>query len=409
MKIRQRLEALHRHPSFSSAERVRRHLVSQGFETLFAGGCVRDGWRETRAKDLDLATAARPEEIERAFERTLDVGKAFGTIRVIEDGEAFEVTTFRSEGGYSDGRRPTEVRFTTAREDALRRDFTVNALFYDADAETTIDYVGGVDDLHARRLRTVGEAEARFTEDHLRMLRAVRFVAQLGFQLEPEVHAAIARLHTQLGRISVERVLAELQGLLKSKHIIAGLDILQSTKLYQECLPEMETLRPAELHAFPVFTHWESALAAVYSLCDQAAALVPRLRALKAANESVRWVQDVVTGANTLMSPETARGYRLLALGSPLGGDALGLATGLLARTGRVTDLLAIREDYLRIARPDGSLPEPFLSGADLITLGVPKGPEFGRILKRAFAAQLEGEIATREAALAFVRQELKV
>ena len=170
---------------------VIRTLRADGHQAYVVGGCVRDQLLGAQPKDWDVATSARPEQVEALFPRTIGVGKSFGVILVVLDGHESEVATFRGESEYSDGRHPDSVHFTDAEEDARRRDFTINALFYDPEEQCVLDFVGGLADLDAHLLRTVGEPEERFAEDHLRLLRAVRFAARTGFTLEARTRRAV--------------------------------------------------------------------------------------------------------------------------------------------------------------------------------------------------------------------------
>src|SRR5580704_10629359 len=184
------------------AKEIVARLQQAGFSAYWVGGCVRDFLLGRDPQDIDIATDARPDDVEKIFKRTVAVGKKFGVMVVIEDGHQFQVATFRSEENYQDGRRPEKVVFSSAREDALRRDFTVNALFYDPLTKTTHDWVGGEKDLHAKIIRTIGRAEERFGEDHLRLLRAVRLAAQLDFEIEPATFAAVKTLAPKIKLIS---------------------------------------------------------------------------------------------------------------------------------------------------------------------------------------------------------------
>ena len=179
------------HPDFLTVFEIYQKIHSQGYQVFLAGGCVRDGLLGLTPNDFDLATNATPDQIIGLFEKTVSVGKAYGVIIVIEAGIEVEVTTFRSDGIYEDGRRPAAVEFSSPETDAERRDFTINALFYDLANDQVLDYVEGVTDLNQRLLRAVGEPAKRFREDHLRMLRAVRFVGQLAFELESATRQAI--------------------------------------------------------------------------------------------------------------------------------------------------------------------------------------------------------------------------
>jgi putative nucleotidyltransferase with HDIG domain len=192
------------------AKGIAGRLQSAGFAAFWVGGCVRDFLLGREPQDFDIATDARPEQVEKLFRKTIPVGKKFGVIIVVEGGQQFQVATFRAEADYQDGRRPEKVVFANAEADALRRDFTVNGLFYDPLTEKIHDWVGGEKDLRAKIIRTIGAPEERFGEDHLRLLRAVRFAAQLNFEIEPATFAAIQKLAAKIKLISAERVRDEL-------------------------------------------------------------------------------------------------------------------------------------------------------------------------------------------------------
>ncbi len=189
-----------------TALNILKQIRAAGFTAYFAGGSVRDRLLGRPAKDYDIATNARPEQIEALFPKTVAVGKAFGVIVVVQDGTETEVATFRADGGYQDGRRPDSIEFCGAEEDAMRRDFTVNGMFYDPIEDRVIDYVGGQADLEKKIIRAIGDPDRRFTEDHLRMLRAVRFAHTLGFEIEPATRAAIQKHAPSLAKISAERI-----------------------------------------------------------------------------------------------------------------------------------------------------------------------------------------------------------
>jgi len=221
------------------AKKIVARLHKAGFAAFWVGGCVRDFLLGREPWDIDIATDARPEEIEGLFKRTVAVGKKFGVIIVVEDEQEFQVATFRSDEDYKDGRRPENVVFGDARADALRRDFTVNALFYDPISNTTHDWVGGEQDLRAKIIRTIGRAEDRFGEDHLRLLRAIRFAAQLNFDIEPKTFAAVKKFAAKIRLISAERIRDELLKLFRPPHAARGLDLLRDSGLMEHVLPEL--------------------------------------------------------------------------------------------------------------------------------------------------------------------------
>jgi poly(A) polymerase len=217
-----------------------RRLQSAGFEAYFVGGCVRDQLRGVEPTDFDVATSARPEEIEALFPRTNPVGRKFGVVIVNEDKLSLQMATFRAENKYNDGRHPGLVTFADAVTDARRRDFTINGLFYDPVAERLYDWVGGEADLRAKILRTIGEPQERFAEDHLRLLRAVRFAAQLELTVEPGTLSALKTAAPMILGVSPERIRDELLRLFRPPHAVRGLELLRETTLLGQVLPEIE-------------------------------------------------------------------------------------------------------------------------------------------------------------------------
>jgi len=212
-----------------AATRVIKRLQAEGFQALLAGGCVRDMLLGKTAHDYDVATSATPEVITKLFRRTVTVGARFGVVIVLLHNRQVEVATFRSDASYVDGRRPSGVVFTDARHDAQRRDFTINGMFFDPLAGEVIDYVGGRADLERRLIRAIGEANERFAEDHLRMLRAVRFACRLDFRIAEETFRAIRRHADKITRISAERITAELE------RIITDPNRLRGARLARDC------------------------------------------------------------------------------------------------------------------------------------------------------------------------------
>lgn len=223
-----------------------RRLQEAGFAAFWVGGCVRDFLLGRAPGDYDIATSALPEQIEQTFKRTIPVGRQFGVLVVLEDGHQFQVATFRAEGDYQDGRRPGKVTFGDARADALRRDFTINGLFYDPIRKELHDWVGGEPDLKARLIRTIGAPSDRFAEDHLRLLRAVRLAAQLNFQIEPQTFAAIQATADRIRAVSAERIREELIKLFQPPHASRGLDLLYRSGLLAQVLPEIQATSTCE-------------------------------------------------------------------------------------------------------------------------------------------------------------------
>ncbi len=216
-----------------------RRLQAGGFSAFWVGGCVRDFLLGREPGDFDIATSARPDDIEKLFLHTVPVGRKFGVVIVVFEGQQFQIATFRAEADYFDGRRPETVVFADAQADARRRDFTANGIFFDPITRQSHDWVGGKDDLRAKMIRTIGSPEGRFGEDHLRLLRAVRFAAQLGFEIEPATFAAIQIHSAKIKLISAERVRDELIKLFQFPHAERGLKLLHASGLLEHILPEI--------------------------------------------------------------------------------------------------------------------------------------------------------------------------
>ena len=218
-------------------------LHRHGHTAYFAGGCVRDRLLGIQAKDFDIATDARTAEVQALFPQTIPVGAQFGVVLVVLEGMPYEVATFRADGAYRDGRHPVAVRFSTDREDALRRDFTINGMFFNPLTDTLIDYVGGQTDLNNRIIRAIGDPAARFHEDRIRLLRAVRFAARLGFAIEPETWRAVGQLAPTLTDMAWERIGDEVVKLLTEGGACSGMKLLAEAGLLAAVLPEVLALR----------------------------------------------------------------------------------------------------------------------------------------------------------------------
>jgi len=228
------------------AESIVRRLKASGFEAYFVGGCVRDFVRGVTPGDYDIVTSALPDQVTEIFERTLAVGAKFGVMVVILDGCPYEVATFRSDDVYEDGRRPTCVHFSSAREDVLRRDFTINGLLMDPETNQIIDYVDGLADIDRKVLRTIGNPAVRFNEDYLRMLRAIRFTANLDFKMDSATQSAIQANAACIRGISAERITEELHKILTRGGARLGFELLAETDILQRLLPEVDRMRGVE-------------------------------------------------------------------------------------------------------------------------------------------------------------------
>jgi tRNA nucleotidyltransferase/poly(A) polymerase len=393
------------------AMEVLRTLRASGHVALFAGGCVRDQLWGLTPKDYDVATSARPEEVRRLFRNTQAVGVAFGVILVRLGGAQVEVATFRSDGDYSDGRRPDSVEFATPEADAQRRDFTINGLFLDPLSNEVIDYVGGQEDLAARRLRAIGDPAARFTEDHLRLLRAVRFAARFDLALDATTAKAIRERSRFVRTIAPDRVGEETRKMLTAPTRAKAFELLQELGLLWELLRfvPLPTDDDARVETFAAVGPRErvsfalslaAAAEAISSEIDPGAFERGLRQSLRLSNEESESVcellgalREVSRGGLTL-----ARKRRILARGTA--GDLLVLMDGL-ATAGRLSSAAAGALPELHELSLGDNAPAPLVTGDDLIARGLSPGPKFKRLLEATYDAQLERRVTTPEEAMA--------
>jgi poly(A) polymerase len=280
-------------PKAAFATWVVRRLKEAGFEAVWAGGCVRDLLLGLRPADYDVATSARPDQVQKLFPRTVAVGAAFGVILVLgrrnEEGQV-QVATFREEGPYSDGRRPDSVRFSSMEADARRRDFTINGMFYDPVEQVLYDFVGGRFDLEAKTIRAIGNPRARFKEDKLRLIRALRFAARLQFRLDPETAQAIRDMAAEIVVVSAERILAEWKLMLEHSSRTAGLKLCKEFGLLKHVMPEVDQLDGQGRTEVPEHQEVENLWAHTLSVLDQVGPLWdesrPARKLVATANQS---------------------------------------------------------------------------------------------------------------------------
>ncbi len=376
-------------------------LRQAGHEAYFAGGCVRDLLRGAVPKDFDVATSAPPDAVQAQFTRTLAIGAAFGVILVRGPrGTEVEVATFRADGRYDDGRRPNTVRFADAREDALRRDFTINGMFLDPATETVHDFVGGQADLAAGVVRAIGDPAQRFAEDKLRLLRAVRFAARLGFALEPGTAAAIRTLAGTLPVVSAERIHAELQMLLEPATRGAAFALLRDTALWPVVFPELPAPQFAAAEKLPAPSPLPVVLAALLGAAEPAVAtaIMTRLKAPIADRELAAWlVAERGAVAAAAIGPEH-EWKRLLARNwaPPL------LA---LAEARAETEAVAALRQRWDECPPAERWPPQHVTGDVLRAAGFAPGPRFKDWLERLYDLQLDGALPDPAAGVALVRQ----
>jgi poly(A) polymerase len=433
-------------PARAFAVDVVHKLRAAGYEALWAGGCVRDQLLGLTPKDYDVATNAPPEQIRDLFgrRRTLAIGAAFGVVSVLGPKGAgqIEVATFRSDGAYLDGRHPESVTFSTPELDAQRRDFTINGLFYDPIKERVIDYVDGQADLEQQLVRAIGDPQARFQEDKLRLIRAVRFAATFGFAIEPATKAAVQQLAPELVAVSAERIAAELRRMLAHPRRTLAVQLLQECELLAVVLPESTALDPQHPTNDPAEAtlRWQLMLATLDRLTSPnfpvglACLLRPlchlpaehpaldRLRGEVAAHrpESFsaamcrRWKlsgEEIEIVGHLLSNEEAVRASRQLAwpqlqrlLVSPHVEELLQFASAVCQVLDGNDDPVAFCRE--KLALPPAELnPQPLLTGNDLKQLGLRPGPQFKRLLDALRDAQLDKLVGSRDDALAFVEQ----
>jgi poly(A) polymerase len=412
----------------------------------FAGGCVRDMVRGLTPKDYDIATDARPEAVQKLFPRTYAVGAHFGVIIVLENGFQFEVATFRSDEGYIDGRHPSAVRFSSPEEDAKRRDFTINGMFYDPVAEEVIDFVGGRADIAAKLVRAIGDPAERLAEDRLRMLRAVRFATVLDYTIDNGTWKALVANAPSINQISAERIRDELVRVLTSPNRVRGWDLLDSSGLMRVILPEIDAmkgcLQPEQFHPEgDVFQHTRLMLqflpekvsvplvfsVVLHDVAKPRTATVDETGRIRFSGHDrlgAEMTEEIMrrlrfSGAEIEATVEMVRQHMVFKdvpkmrvaklkrfMARPTFEDELELHRVDCEGSHRMLDnyefLLRKREEFAN----EPIIPLPLVRGDDLIALGLKPGPKFGEILEAAETQQLEGKLRTREEALEWVERE---
>jgi poly(A) polymerase len=435
-------------PMEKTAREIAARLSARGHIAYFAGGCVRDLLRGEIPKDIDVATDARPEVVQEIFARTYAVGAHFGVIVVLEKDFQFEVATFRSDGAYLDGRRPTEVHFSSPEKDAARRDFTINGMFFDPARDDVIDFVGGRADLEARLIRAIGHPMQRFKEDRLRLLRAVRFATVLQFDIEAGTWNALLQDASAINEISAERIRDEIVRIFMSSQRTRGWDLLDASSLLYAILPEIAAMKgckqPPQFHPEgDVFQHTRlmlKLLPASVSLPLVLSALfhdigkpptsevdeTGRIRfnghdrigaemteeIMKRLRFSRAEIDATVEAVRQHMVFKDVPRMRLAKLkrfmARPTFADELELHRVDCASSHRMMEnydfLLRKRDEFAN----EPIIPPPLVTGNHLIALGMKPGPKFGEILEAVETLQLEGALKTREEALDWVAREFR-
>lgn len=438
-----------------TATQIVHKLQQKGYQAIFAGGCVRDLLLKKEPEDYDIATNAKPEEIETLFEKTFPVGKHFGVILIHENKHNFEIATFRSDAGYSDGRRPEYITFTTAKEDALRRDFTINGIFYDPVKEDFHDYVGGMSDLKRGLLRFIGNASERIQEDHLRILRAVRFKNRFNLEYGHNTKQALQKHNSLILGVSAERVRNELNKIITHKSRKQAFEDMISLGIIHEIIPEITALKDIhqekDYHSEgDALTHSLLALKKVYpktSLeCLWAILLhdIGKAETFKYCEGRIHFYKHQNVGVditrkilNRLKFPNVSKkkilwlihhhhlfdqfhamkeSRKLHYFDSPYFPDLLKLhradilasvPTDMKKRKQGEEMLYEIKAEYLttkKEKRLPSHLPE-LLSGAEIMkVLNIPAGPKVGEIKARLREEQLEKTIKTKKEAQEWIK-----
>lgn len=428
-----------------SAYEIARTLKEKGYVAYFAGGCVRDFLRKEEPKDFDIATTASPDEVEKLFSKTIPVGKHFGVILVVKDGKNFEVATFRNEGPYYDGRHPSEVNFTSPEEDALRRDFTANGLFYDPFEKKVIDYVGGKEDIEKKLIRAIGEPQKRFEEDKLRLLRAVRFAANLNYQIEENTWNFITRLVPKINEVSAERMRDELIKTFTRPGAGRGLDLLMESGLLKEILPEVVAMKgceqPPEFHPEgDVFIHTRMlldkldhpsvvlAFAALlhdvgkpptfqiregrirfYEHAPLGARMAETiLRRLRFSNDEIEQIMTCVDNHMKFANVKEMREGKLKRfMSAPTFPTEMELHRIDCESSHGLLDNYRFLKKKIEEYKEEELKPKPLLNGDDLKSLGMKPGPAMKPILEEAYEIQLEKRINNKEEALIWAQKKI--
>ena len=428
---------------YRCAEDIVRRLRQAGHEALFAGGCVRDLIRGEPPKDYDVATSARPEQVAALFSDTELVGKQFGVCLVILNGIAHQVATFRTDAAYTDGRHPDAVAFCAPEEDAKRRDFTINSMFWDPVAERLLDYVGGREDLEGRLIRAIGDPEQRFREDHLRLIRAVRFAARLGFDIEERTRAALKALAPLVVQVSAERLQDELRIILTDRSPSAALRIMDELGVLTVIFPELAGARGCEqpenyhpegdvfihtiltvekLGPHPDFILAMGALLHDIGKPEASRRAGPKrftehskigrdmtyeiCRRLRLSNDETERICWLVSRHMYFKDARKMKESTLRVLFAEPGFEQLAALhkADALASWGNLEGYEYVMEKRRSIP-PEELKPPPFVTGHDLIAMGYAPGPIFKQVLDAVREAQLDGAVRTRDEALALARQ----
>lgn len=394
------------HPHWPVVEGIAKTLIQHGHRAVLAGGCVRDALLGKLAKDLDIATDATPEQIEGYFPKVLPLGKSFGVCRVIENSIAVEVATFREDFDYQDGRRPGRVHYSTLEKDAFRRDFTINALFYDLQSQELIDVVGGTKDLNDRILRAVGNPDVRFSEDYLRILRGIRFSGVLHFPLQAKTRESMQRALTGLKKVSKERVFEELEKMFASTNssecwkLLDDLSVLPI--IFEEWPQTMNSMQQWLQQITPYDDRQELSWVAMYyflySVRDEAFA-TRQFTTLKVPKRYMKKALDVISARAVLDKNED---ISLLAFMECVRDGSKTIAKLFWSIIDQNNSFKAAVENMEKQYLKDGEPPAPLINGNDLLAHGY-KGEEIKKVLQKSYLRQLRQPALDKQALLQYV------
>ena len=433
----------------AAATKIVQRLQADGFAAFWVGGCVRDFLLGRKPQDYDVTTDAKPEQVEKIFQRTIAIGRKFGVMVVVEGKHQFQVATFRAEADYQDGRRPAKVVFASAEADAQRRDFTVNGLFYDPVAEKLHDWVGGEKDLRAKIIRTIGPPAERFAEDHLRLLRAVRFAAQLDFEIEPQTFAAVKMLAPKIRLISAERIRDELIKLFAPPYAARGLVLLRDSGLLAHILTEflatiaceqspdfhpegtvfehvrlmLEKLPPGSHSSLPwaVILHdigkpataeRDPATGAIHFYGHEKIGAAMAERILQRLRIPKKQIEEIVACVRQHMQFKDVKQMRKATLRRLLMRETFPLELELhrldcLGSHGNLGHYDFLVEQAAELKKKPAIHP-PLLTGNDLIKLGIKPGPAMGALLNEIREKQLQDELKTSAEARQWAKTRIK-
>jgi len=440
---------------FQTAVEIVKKLQDNGYSAYIVGGTVRDYLMGKSLRninpgnDVDIATSAKPENINQLFDKTYNIGAAFGIVNVIKNETAYEVATFREESQYNDGRHPEKIEYTESpKRDALRRDFTINAIFYDPIKETFQDFVGGKQDIKDGLLRTIGNPDKRFNEDYLRILRAIRFSTKFGFKIAPSTFMAINKFAKKIVYLSKERVRDELNKMFTGPSPGKALQLLSDTGILSVVLPEIEAMRgitqPKAYHPEgDVFEHtklmlskmvtpntelaWsillhdvgkpltlefdENSIERFYCHAEKGAEIAENiLKRLKFTNASISKICFAVKNHMRYACIKEMRTMKLKRLiAEPTFPIELELHRLDCLCSNKITDNFIFLLDTVHRQNGETKLPPPLITGKDLISLGYRPGPEFGNIISQIEEKQIEKVINTKDEAMAWIAENFEL